>query len=163
VYGFYIGNKNGMKHLIKKFSMYDIDERVINTFKIDVDQTGPTTKEGFKAIANILKKLGCKGTDDDPFKLVSSMTDSGGAMTREQLATLLFQNGYAVEAVLVITCGKHNTQLQLSVPTLELLGSGKLGKRNVMQLFHTVYALQNLLDIEEWWQVISMGADDATS
>ena len=46
----YIGNKNGMEHLIKKFSAMDMDERVIKTFEIDVDQTGPTTKEGFEAI-----------------------------------------------------------------------------------------------------------------
>jgi hypothetical protein len=150
-----------MEHLVKKFSMYDVVERVVKTFEVDVDQTGPTTLDRYKAIANTLKKLGCYGKDTNPFKLRSSTTDSGGAMTKEGLADLLVENNYALLVLLVVTYGIHNTQLQLSVPTVQLLGPGELGKRNVMQLLHCVYALQKSLPIDEWWKVVDMGVKDA--
>jgi hypothetical protein len=59
------------------------------------------------------------------------------------------------------TCGVHNTQLQLSNPVLQLLGAGELGEKNLMQLLHSVYALQRSMHIEEWWQIVDMGVSNA--
>jgi hypothetical protein len=59
-------------------------------------------------------------------------------MTKEGLADLLVENNYALFALLVVICGLHNTQLQLSVSTLQLLGPGELSKRNVMQLLQCI-------------------------
>jgi hypothetical protein len=55
-------------------------------------------------------------------------------MTKEGLADLLVDHNYALLELLVVTCGIHNTQLQLSIPTLKLLGPDELGNRNVMML-----------------------------
>jgi hypothetical protein len=133
-----IGNKNKMDHLVKCLSYWDNDVREVMTYTLDVDQTGPTTADGVEAIQNSLKKVGCCGADTDNFKLQSSTTDSGGAQTRDGLAKGLMEKGLANDDLMVITCSIHNTQLQLSVPTLKLLGPGELGKKNVMQLLHSV-------------------------
>jgi hypothetical protein len=77
---------------------------------LDVDQTGPTTADDVEAILSSLKKVGCCGKDTDSFKIQSSTTDSGGAMTKEGLGDRLKDNGIATPDMLVGTCGRHNTQ-----------------------------------------------------
>jgi hypothetical protein len=82
-------------------------------------------------------------------------------MTKEGLGDRLKEKNVTTPDLLVGTCGIHNTQLQLSNPVLQLLGAGELGKKNLMQLLHSVYALQNSMDLKEWWQVVDMGESDA--
>jgi hypothetical protein len=143
----YIGNKNKMDHLVKVLSYLDVATRTVKSYILDVDQTGPSAMDGFKAVTNSLKKVGGYGKDTGSFKIRSSTTDSGGAMTKEGFGNLLIENKLATPDMIVGTCGIHNTQLQLSNPVLQLLGAGELGKWNLMQLLHTEYTLQSSMPI----------------
>lgn len=107
-----------------------------------MDQTGPSTDDGVKAIIHALKKVGVHGGENDRFKLRGSTTDSGGAMTLESLADPLMDRQIG-ERMLIANCTMHCVQLQLSNPMILLMGDGALGKRNVMQMLHSQYALQN--------------------
>jgi hypothetical protein len=155
-----IGNKNSMDHLVKVTSVWCNENCQVESYILDVDQTGPTTMDGVEAIQHSLKKVGCSGKNTDRFKIRSITTDSGGAMTREGLGDRLKEKNLATPDMLVGTCGAHNTQLQLSNPVLQFLGAGELGKKNLMQLLHSVYALQSSMPIEEWWQVVDMSVSD---
>jgi hypothetical protein len=130
-----------MDHLVKVLSYLDVASHTVKFYILDVDQISPSTMDDFKAATNSLKKVGCCGKDTDSFKIRSSTTDSGGAMTKGGFGTLHKENKLATPDMIVGMCDIHNTQLQLSNPVLQLLAAGELGKRNLMQLLHTVYAL----------------------
>jgi hypothetical protein len=57
----YIGNKKGMDHLIKYLSAFCVKKRRVMTYLLDMDQTGPSTDDGVKAIIHALKKVGVHG------------------------------------------------------------------------------------------------------
>jgi hypothetical protein len=87
VYGLvYIGNKNNMDHFVKVFSAFNEDLCKVNSYILDVDQTGHMTMDGVETILHSLKNVGCCEEDTDHFKILSSTTESGDAMTKEGLA-----------------------------------------------------------------------------
>jgi hypothetical protein len=110
-----------------------------------------------------LKKVGCCGKDTDHFKLrsLASTTDSGGAVTREDLAKLFIANNLVEENVLAGTCAIHNTQIHLSNVITSLLGLGEIGKNNLMQMLHSVYQLQSAMNPKEWWLAVHSGVEAA--
>jgi len=51
---------------------------------------------------------------------------------------------------LVANCTVHALQLQLRNAVHVAFGAGGLDKVNVLQLLHSVFALQESLDLDEW-------------
>jgi hypothetical protein len=48
---------------------------------------------------------------------------------------------------LVTSCSLHNLQLAVANPIKQTMGEGGLEKKNVMQLLHTVYDLQDSMNL----------------
>ena len=148
---FFIGNKKGVDHFVKYLSWID-DDGKLRCHLLDIDASLGDTKACARAVHKSLKKLGLLGRE---LVLDGVSTDSGGGGVLDPLADELRKLGVmvAVDECLVAACGIHCLQLQLSNPTTALIGEGDIGKRNAMQLCHTVYVLQNYLP---WTVVVSM-------
>jgi hypothetical protein len=48
-------------------------------------------------------------------------------------------------------------QLQLGIPLEQIIDKGELGKKNLQQLLHSLYALQDFLCKDEWWIAVDIG------
>ena len=147
-----------MEHLVKYLSAMCLKTPKIKTFLLDIDQTGYTNDDGVKAIIHALKKVGVHGEEGDRFKLRGSTTDSGGAQTLEKLCNALMQANVGIN-MLVANCAFHNTQLQIATPTEKYMGTGGLKKRTVMQLLHSMYALQDCMPKALFWDCIAYGVE----
>ncbi|MGL5935022.1 MAG: hypothetical protein ACRCZI_05310 [Cetobacterium sp.] len=156
-----IGNKCKMDNLVKIVTVFDVDERMVKKYIVDVDQTGPSTEDCAKAIAHAMKKLGCCGEDTDRFKLRGSTTDSGGGGVLENLGALLIAYKFAADNLLVAACTIHCMQLQLSNPILQLIGVGELGSKNLLQFLFKVFDVQESMTKEEWWEYVAVGVESA--
>ena len=139
------GNKKGVGHFIKMLS-YWADGQV--QFKcLDMDASQGDTNSCADAIQHSLKSVGS-------IKLQGSTTDSGGGGVLDSLARSLESKGLCNTNYKVAGCSIHTFQLTLAVPTQKVLGEGGLGMKNVMQLVHSVYDLQESLDFEEYVEVM---------
>ena len=109
---------------------------------LDLDGSLSSTAACAKAIEASLKRL---GIFDKPVVLQGQTTDSGGGGVLDGLARELNALGLTVELdqYLVAPCSIHALNLQLSYPTDQLMGGGALSKQNMMQMLHSMYALQD--------------------
>jgi len=53
----------------------------------------------------------------------------------------------------------HAPQLQLRNAIVNTLGEGALERVNAMQLIHSVYRLQESIDLEEWRHILVKASD----
>ena len=60
---------------------------------------------------------------------------------------------------MVANCCIHALQLQLSNGIKQALGEGALENINVMQMLHSVYRLQEILDIKEWRHILCRSSE----
>ena len=141
------GNKKGVGHFVKMLSYWDESENCVQFKCLDMDASEGDTNACSEAIEHSLKSVG-------EIKLQGSTTDSGGGGVLESLASALQSRGICEDNYKVASCSIHAFQLTLSVPTQKVLGAGGLGVKNVMQLAHAVYDLQESLDFEEYIEVV---------
>jgi len=150
------GNKKGVGHFVKYLSWWDVTARDANgalrvqTQLLDIDASGGTSIDCAKAIQASMNKL---KTEDGAatHHLFGQCTDSGGGGVLDSLADemralgLLWLHNY-----LVANCTVHALQLQLQNAVMATFGAGGLDKVNATQLLHSVCALQESLDLDEW-------------
>ena len=153
-----------MEHLVKYLSAWCPKRRHVVTHLLDVDATNSSTDDGIAAILHSLKKMGVKGGADDRFRIRGSSSDSGGAMTLEQLGNGLIAANVTTpnKNLLIAGCTIHTVQLQLSNPMKTLIGEGSLKKKNCQQLVYSLYSLQESLSKREWWKCVDLGVAMAT-
>jgi len=150
------GNKKGVGHFVKHLSWWDPRQQDANgllraqTQLLDIDASRGTSvlcAEAIKASMNKLKL----NDDDDTHKLYGQCTDSGGGGALDSLADEMRELGLlSMHNHLVANCTIHALQLQLRNAVHATFGAGGLDKVNAMQLLHSVCALQESLDLEEW-------------
>ena len=142
------GSKKGVGHFVKVFSYWcEESMRVIKQVG-DIDGSEGTTDECAKAIVATLMKFRVE-------ELQGQTTDSGGGGVLDTLADALkLHNVCPLFGYLVGACTIHCFQLSLGNPITKCIGIGGLGQRNVMQLLHSVYYLQDCMDLETWTSLV---------
>ena len=83
-------------------------------------------------------------------KLQGQSTDSGGGGVLDGLHKALAGRNLTRPNYLVASCSLHNLQLSVANPIKQTMGEGGREKKNVMQLIHSVYDLQESMDRELW-------------
>ena len=158
------GNKKGVGHFVKMLSRWCSNRRdangnracVVETSTLDIDASSGKSSDCAKAIQASMNKL--KATDNDSTHLLyGQSTDSGGGGVLEGLSKEmhLIENLCASEdQCLIANCCIHAMPLQLSNAVKQVLGEGALDKVNAMQLIHSIWRLQESLDLEEWRYII---------
>jgi len=152
------GNKKGVGHFVKALSWWTPTGRV-QVQVLDIDASGGKTGECALAIQASMNKL--KSHDDALTHLLAGQsTDSGGGGALENLAdemralNLLWLHNY-----LVANCTIHALQLQLNNGIRAALGEGGLENVNVMQMMHSVYRLQESIDLKEWRHMLCLSSE----
>lgn len=152
-----------MDHLVKYVSYWCPIDHCVKTFLIDIDVTAGNTVDCGNAIANSLSKIGCKGLPTDVFKLRGSSSDSGGAGVGDGLGDQLKAKHLTHLVLLIVGCGIHCLQLQLSRPVIKYMGDGGLDRSNMMQMLHSAYDLQEALNWSELQRIIALAAPEVAT
>ena len=142
------GNKKGVGHFIKMLSFWNIHSGAVEFKVLDMDASQGDTDACAEAIQYSLQKVG-------GIKLQGSTTDSGGGGVLDSLAASLNSRGLCNTNYKVAGCSIHTFQLTLKNPVEKVLGEGGLGARNLMQLIHAVYDMQQSLEQEEFVEVMN--------
>jgi hypothetical protein len=139
------GSKKGVGHFVKVLSWFGNSS--VQKQCLDIDGSEGSTEQCADAINASLKKVGVA-------KLSGQTTDSGGGGVLDGLAAALSTRGLCNPGYLVASCSLHNLQLTIAKPIKETMGEGGLDKRNVLQLLHSVYDLQDSLSHDVWKLII---------
>jgi hypothetical protein len=144
------GNKKGLSHFVKILSWWDKIQEKVQTFVLDVDASEGTSKGCAKAIEHSMKKL----NHMIALLLTGQTTDSGGGGVLESLMEELKQRNLCNPTYLAVSCALHAVQMLLANPVKKTLGKGKLEKRNMMQMLHSAYNLQESMEFGEFKLVV---------
>ena len=154
------GQRHGLDHLPKCLSYFDIEEDRVQAFCLDNDPTGGTSDATARAVAHSLEtKLG-----KEILKVLRAQsTDSGGGGVLISLMEGLSSLGY-VSAYLyfVIPCTIHAWQRALQNGMESVFGLGGLGTRNLLQLVHSCYDLQQCFpgnELSAMWK-LALGEEE---
>jgi len=150
------GNKKGIGHFAKAMASYDPYDGIVDIDLLDIDAAGGTSEECANSIAASMNKL--KAHDDDDTHLLNGQgTDAGGGGILDSLGEKLHAIDHLCAPAndyLIANCCIHGLQLQLRNSVVTALGDGGLEKVNAMQLIHSVYDLQESIELEVWRHVL---------
>jgi hypothetical protein len=141
------GNKKGLSHFVKILSWWDKTEKKAQTFVLDIDASEGTSEGCAEAIQHSMKKVN-KSTITLPLK--GQTTDSGGGGVLESLGNQLKKRDLCSPTYLVASCTLHAIQIALANPVKKVMGEGSLGARTIMQMLHSAYDLQELMEYSEF-------------
>jgi len=145
------GNKKGIGHFAKVLSKWKRTGGVA-TYLLDIDASGGTSEECAVAIEASIGKLKDLEDDKNSHLLHGQTTDSGGGGTLQSLHNALKQRESCVpdDQHLIANCTIYSHQVGLKSAVETAFGTGALDKVNAMQLLHSVYRLQESIDVDEW-------------
>jgi len=145
------GNKKGVGHFAKCVSKWN-REGSINLRLLDVNAAGGSSVECAAATQASMNKLKNDETDQDSHLLYGQNTDSGGGGTLESLHLAMEPLSLCAPAsqYLIGNCTIHAHQIGLKNAVETTFGTGALDKINAMQMLHSVYWLQESLDLDKW-------------
>jgi hypothetical protein len=149
------GQRHGYDHLPKCLSYWDIENDKVGSFCLDNDPTGGTSDATASAVAHSLKtKVGV----DVLTELGGQSTDSGGGGTLHSLKEGLQSHEYvSLYLYFVLPCTIHAWQRALQNGMESVFGVGGLGTRNLLQLVHSCYDLQQCFpgdELDAMWTLI---------
>jgi hypothetical protein len=141
------GQRHGYDHLPKCLSYWDIENDRVGSFCLDNDPTGGTSDATASAVAHSLRtKVGVNVLTE----LGGQTTDSGGGGTLHSLKAGLQSHGYvSLDLYFVLPCTIHAWQRALQNGMEMVFGLGGLGTRNMLQLVHSCYDLQQCFPGDE--------------
>jgi len=144
------GNKKGIGHFIKHLCWWDDAKKCVSTRMLDMDAAGGASEAAAEGVRASLEKL--KAVAGAATHLLSGQcTDSGGGGVTDDLAKHLRLLGLCIQLdYLIGICCLHALQLQLSNAAINTFGEGALHRVNATQLLHSVYRLQDSLELHEW-------------
>ena len=115
------GNKKGSKNRAKFICWYNVQEKQIKMFLLDVYCIDKNIEEIMDAIMHSLKRTFPPGVE---IILCGQCTDSGGGGTKAELAWNITRREVAHVHYLVGTCTLHNLQTGLRNAVEAVLGEG---------------------------------------
>ena len=142
------GNKKGLGHFVKVLAWWNSISQKVQTFVLDIDVSDGSSSKCADAIAHSMKKV--KAIVE--VLLRGQTTDSGGGGVLENLAVELQKRDLTDDFYYVANCTLHAIQLALSNPVKTVFGEGGLDpttkepKRNMPQMLHSVYDLQQAME-----------------
>jgi hypothetical protein len=86
--------------------------------------------------------------------LKGQTTDSGGGEVLELLGNQLKKRHLWSPTYLVVSCTLHAIQIALANPVKNAMGEGSLGARTMIQMLHSDYDLQELMEYSEFQLVM---------
>ena len=147
------GNRKGIDHFAKVISWFNEEEDHVASYCHDIDGSFSTSEGAADAIKHSIRtKL------EDVIEFLSGQTtDSGGGGVLESLHKELLKVGVANPSrYVVIACTLHALQLAFANAMKGVYGEGALGKRNLLQLVHSCYDLQECLpgkEFQDLWKI----------
>jgi hypothetical protein len=135
------GNKKGLGHFVKILSWWDNKLERVQMFTLDIDASEGTSSGCADAVEHSMKKL------FSAIKLSGQLTDSGGGGVLEDFASELKKRNLCHDIYHVANCTLHAIQLALSNPVKAAFQDGGLGSRNMMQMLHSIYDLQQSMEL----------------
>ena len=159
------GNQKGKKNLAKFICWYDRASRKVKTFLLDVDCADEDTSDIAEVILHLLKR---SFPADFDIKLDGQCTDSGGGGTKHAFSRAMKAKGLTIDHYLTCTCLLHNLQTCLRNSVQNFMGEGGVDDegeyvRNVMQMLHGAYNLQNWQEndeLKELWKYLAVLKDE---
>jgi len=153
------GNKKGVGHFAKLLSKWNHDG-TLQLQLLDIDAAGGTSVEAAAGIKVSMDKLK-NDEEDNTHLLYGQSTDSGGGGTLESLHTALKDENLCApdHEYKIGNCTIHALQTQLKNAVETTFGLGALDKINSMQLLHSVYRLQESLDLDEWRYILQKSSE----
>jgi len=150
------GNKKGIGHFAKVLSRWDRHGGV-KTQLLDIDASGGTSEECAAAIQSSMNKLKPLNEEEQGTHLLYGQnTDSGGGGALESLhkETKKLNLCAPDDDYLIGNCLIHAHQICPKNAIEVTLGKGALDKINAMQMLHSVFRLQESMDLDEWRHVL---------
>jgi len=149
------GNKKGVGHFAKCVSSWTRQGQ-INLKLLDIDAAGGASLECAAGIQASMNKLKDDENQPNTHLLYGQNTDSGGGGTLESLHLAMEPLGMCAPAnqYLIGNCTIHAHQIGLKNAVETTFGSGALDKINAMQLLHSVFRLQESIDLDEWRYIL---------
>jgi hypothetical protein len=141
------GQRHGVDHLPKYLSFFNLEDDCVEGFCLDNDPTAGTSKGTAEAVAHSLNtKVGKEVLVD----LRGQSTDSGGGGTLHSLKAELETLGWVSQyQYFVLPCTIHGWQRALQNAMEGVFGLGGLESRNLLQLVHSCYDLQQCFPGDE--------------
>jgi len=126
----------------------------VQTQVLDIDASGGTSEQCGLAIQASMNKL--KANDGDHTHLLNGQcTDNGGGGVLEGLHTAMDTLGLcAASNYLIANCCIHSIQIQLGNAIKTTFGEGAIDKINATQMLHSMYRLQESIDLDEWRHIL---------
>ena len=160
------GNKKGNKNLAKVICWFDNLKKKVQTFLVDIDQSDENTSEVCDGLMHSLTRL---FGNDTVITIRGQCTDSGGGGTKNALKLAIFQQQSHHPAIhierqlyVVGTCTLHNLQTAFKNAIVKVIGEGKLNDKNLSQMLHGAYNIQNYHEKDElceMWIFVQMNGD----
>jgi hypothetical protein len=133
------GHRDGVDHFAKVLSWFNFKLLRVLNLCLDIDGSGGSSADAADAINHsVMEKL---GDASKPFS--GQTTDSGGGGVLQSLRINLEAHHLVdPDYYLVAPCCLHGLQKPFDVSMIATFGEGGLDKRNVLQLVHTCYDMQ---------------------
>jgi len=150
------GNKKGIGHFAKVLAKWKRTGGV-TTHLLDIDASGGTSAECAAAIQSSMNKLKAPDEQEEATHLLYGQnTDSGGGGALESLHKEMKKLDLCApdNEYLIGNCLIYSHQICLKNAIETALGKGALDKINAMQLLHSVYRLQESIDLDEWRHIL---------
>ena len=128
---------------MKMLSFWNQESKSVDFKCLDMDASEGDTQSCADAIDSSLQKVG-------GIKLQGQTTDSGGGGVLDSLADALHEKELCRNNYKVAGCTIHTFQLTLKNPVEKIFGEGGLGVKNMMQMLHAVYDMQESLEFQEY-------------
>ena len=140
------GHKNGLGIFVKTIAYWDPEKGKVEYFLLDLYTAGDSDEEAAAAIKHSLK-----AANFPHLIFTGQCTDNGGGGVTEGLHGALEKEELTnADFYFISSCTLHSLNLCLAVPTEKVLGLGGLGKYNGMQMFHSIYDIQNYLGQDQF-------------
>ena len=149
-------SRKGVNSFVKYLAWWDASRGRVLKHALDFDVSGDDSEAAAKAVNKSLQKIDLPG---HPRRLLSGQcTDAGGGGTGKSLYVSLKSYQRVAHDYLISTCSIHGWQRVLGNPITSCCGTGGLGKRDLLQMLHTIYQLEGEYEKDEFkgmWQLVS--------
>ncbi|GFH50728.1 hypothetical protein CTEN210_07204 [Chaetoceros tenuissimus] len=142
---YFNSDKGQNGNLVKVISWYDdVEAKKVRTYILDIEKCTGYSEDTAEAAKHSTKRL----YPPPNFQFQGGGSDAGGGRTGESLKREMIKiNLFALWAIIAL-CALHGLNCMFSEAFQKVIGVGKLGNRNAVQLIHAIYDLQQAYGVE---------------
>jgi hypothetical protein len=139
--------QKGINAFVKYLFWWDKDKKRVLTHMLDINAADNKSYDAASAIDTSLRKIDRPETKR---KLAGHGSDAGRGGTGTSLYVCLKQKDRAEEYYLIATCSLHGWQRVLGNAIEGCSGGGGMYKRDMLQMLHTAFQIQEEFEIPEF-------------